>query len=127
MQNSYRNENNKIKIDNRTIKVVDHYIYLGQILAMDSIKRWITMGWRSFICASSIFRNPDIQIIQIHQVYNQCITPTDCGAETSNLAKRKTWMFLSKHKKSILGAKWYHKNYFFNIVNIIMINITNNN
>ena len=66
-------------IESNEIEEVDHYIYLGQCISMDSaskeqeIKRRITLGWQAFGRASVIFRNKDIPIILKRQVYDQCI------------------------------------------------------
>ena len=60
----------EIKINNNNIEVVDQYIYLGQLITMNSaskereIKRRITMEWQSFGRASSIFKNQDFPITQ---------------------------------------------------------------
>ena len=97
MHNEHIDGNFEIKIDNNNIEVVDHYIYLGQLITMNSaskereVKRRITMGWQNFGRASSIFKNHDIPIIQKRKVCDQCITPTvTYGAETWNLTKKQT-------------------------------------
>ena len=97
-------------------EVVDHYIYLGQLITMNSaskereIKRRITMGWQSFGRASSIFKNQNIPIIQKRQVYDQCITPTvTYGAETWNLTKKQTLKLRTMqraHKIIMLSITW---------------------
>ena len=52
-----------ITIDNNVIEEVDHYIYLGQRITMDTaskeqeIKCRITFGWQAFGRASVIFKN----------------------------------------------------------------------
>ena len=54
--------NQKITIDNNEIEEVDHYIYLGQRISMETaskeqeIKRRITLGWQAFGRASAIFQ-----------------------------------------------------------------------
>ena len=107
---------NKHKNDNNNREVVDHYIYLGQLIIMNStskereIKRRITMGWQSFGRASSIFKNQDIPIIQKRQVYDQCITPTvTYGAETWNLTKKQTLKLRTMqraHERIMLNIRW---------------------
>ena len=84
-------------IDSNQIEEVDHYIYLGQRISMDSaskeqeIKRRITLRWQAFGRASAIFKNKDIPIVLKRQVYDQCILPTvTYGSETWNLTKQQT-------------------------------------
>ena len=86
-----------ITIDNNIIEEVDHYIYLGQCITMDTtskeqeIKRRKTFGWQAFGRASVIFKNKAIPLVLERQVYDQCILPVvTYGAETWNLAKKQT-------------------------------------
>ena len=73
--------NRKITIDNNEIEEVDHYIYLGQRISMETaskeqdIKRRKTLGWQAFGRASEIFKNKEIPTCLKRQVYNQCIIP----------------------------------------------------
>ena len=85
-----------IEVENKELKKVDHYIYLGQRISMkpskeEEIKRRITLGWQAFGRASSTFKNQKIPLVLKRRVYNQCILPTvTYGAETWNLTKRLT-------------------------------------
>ena len=89
-------DNSMITIDNNIIEEVDHYIYLGQRITMNTaskeqeIKRRITFGWQAFGRASVIFKNKAIPLELKRQVHNQCILPVvTYGAETWNLTKNK--------------------------------------
>ena len=77
-----------IKIENKELKKVDHYIYLEQQISMnlskeDKIKRRITLGWQAFGRAISTFKNNKIPLVLKRRVYNQCILPkVTYGAKT---------------------------------------------
>ena len=90
-------DNLMITIDNNIIEEVDHYIYLGQCISMDTaskeqeIKRRITFGWQAFGRASAIFKNKAIPLILKRKVCDQCIlTVVTYGAETWNITKKQT-------------------------------------
>jgi len=84
-----------ITLDGEPLEQVDRYIYLGQLITMDSnkdaeIRRRISLGWQAFGRASSIFKS-NMPMCQKRKVYNQCILPTfTYGAETWNLTKKLT-------------------------------------
>ena len=98
MRNKHAEDTNrKITIDSNEIEEVNHYIYLGQRISMETaskeqeIKRRITLGWQAFGRASAIFKNKEIPTCLKRQVYNQCIIPTvTYGSETWNLTKIQT-------------------------------------
>ena len=108
--------NRKITIDNNEIEEVDHYIYLGQRISMETaskeqeIKRRITLGWQAFGRASAIFKNKEIPTCLKRQVYNQCIIPTvTYGSETWNLTKIPTMKLRSMqraHERIMLNITW---------------------
>ena len=108
--------NRKITIDNNEIEEVDHYIYLGQRISMQTaskeheIKRRITLGWQAFGRASAIFKNKEIPTCLKRQVYNQCIIPTvTYGSETWNLTKVQTMKLRSMqraHERIMLNITW---------------------
>ena len=108
--------NRKITIDNNEIEEVDHYIYLGQRISMQTaskeheIKRRITLGWQAFGRASAIFKNKEIPTCLKRQVYNQCIIPTvTYGSETWNLTKIQTMKLRSMqraHERIMLNITW---------------------
>ena len=108
--------NRKITIDNNEIEEVDHYIYLGQRISMETaskeqeIKRRITLGWQAFGRASAIFKNKEIPTCLKRQVYNQCIIPTvTYGSETWNLTKIQTMKLRSMqraHERIMLNITW---------------------
>ena len=116
MHNTYVNGNFEIKIEDNVIEIVQQYIYLGQLIKLDSIskdeeiKRRITMGWQSFGRASSILKNQDIPICLKRQVYDQCITPTvTYGAETWNLTKKQALKLRTMqraHERVMLNITW---------------------
>ena len=98
------------------IEEVDHYIYLGQRISMETaskeqeIKRRITLGWQAFGRASAIFKNKEIPTYLKRQVYNQCIIPTvTYGSETWNLTKIQTMKLRSMqraHERIMLNITW---------------------
>ena len=106
--------NRKITIDNNEIEEVDHYIYLGQRISMETaskeqeIKRRITLGWQAFGRASAFQeqRNPNLP----QTFYNQCIIPTvTYGSETWNLTKIQTMKLRSMqraHERIMLNITW---------------------
>ena len=108
--------NRKITIDSNEIEEVDHYIYLGQRISMETaskeqeIKRRITLGWQAFGRASAIFKNKEIPTCLKRQVYNQCIIPTvTYGSETWNLTKIQTMKLRSMqraHERIMLNITW---------------------
>ena len=108
--------NRRITIDNNEIEEVDHYIYLGQRISMETaskeqeIKRRITLGWQAFGRASAIFKNKEIPTCLKRQVYNQCIIPTvTYGSETWNLTKIQTMKLRSMqraHERIMLNITW---------------------
>ena len=108
--------NQKITIDNNEIEEVDHYIYLGQRISMETaskeqeIKCRITLGWQAFGRASAIFKNKEIPTCLKRQVYNQCIIPTvTYGSETWNLTKIQTMKLRSMqraHERIMLNITW---------------------
>ena len=108
--------NRKITIDNNEIEEIDHYIYLGQRISMETaskeqeIKRRITLGWQAFGRASAIFKNKEIPTCLKRQVYNQCIIPTvTYGSETWNLTKIQTMKLRSMqraHERIMLNITW---------------------
>ena len=108
--------NRKITIDNNEIEEVDHYIYLGQRISMETaskeqeIKLRITLGWQAFGGASAIFKNKEIPTCLKRQVYNQCIIPTvTYGSETWNLTKIQTMKLRSMqraHERIMLNITW---------------------
>ena len=108
--------NRKITIDNNEIEEVDHYIYLGQRISMETaskeqeIKRRITLGWHAFGRASAIFKNKEIPTCLKRQVYNQCIIPTvTYGSETWNLTKIQTMKLRSMQRaleRIMLNITW---------------------
>ena len=80
MRNKHAEDTNrKITIYSNEIEEVDHYIYLGQRISMETaseeqeIKRRITLGWQAFGRASAIFKNKEIPTCLKRQVYNQCM------------------------------------------------------
>ena len=103
-------------INSNEIEEVDHYIYLGQYISMDSaskeqeIKRRITLGWQAFGRASTIFKNKDISIVLKRQVYDQCILPTvTYGPENWNLTKQQTLKLRTMkraHERITLNITW---------------------
>ena len=109
-------DNLMITIDNNIIEEVDHYIYLGQRISMDTaskeqeIKRRITFGWQAFGRASAIFKNKAIPLILKRKVYDQCILPVDThGAETWNITKKQTLELRSMqrtHERIMLNITW---------------------
>ncbi|XP_037779404.1 uncharacterized protein LOC119575943 [Penaeus monodon] len=109
-------EDQQIQVDNNTIEVVDHYIYLGQHISLQNaskeqeIKRRITLGWQAFGKASAIFKNKEFPLVLKRQVYDQCITPTvTYGSETWNLTKKQLLKLRSMqraHKRIMLGVTW---------------------
>jgi len=109
-------EDQQIQVDNNTIEVVDHYIYLGQHISLQNaskeqeIKRRITLGWQAFGKASAIFKNKEFPLILKRQVYDQCITPTvTYGSETWNLTKKQLLKLRSMqraHERIMLGVTW---------------------
>ena len=108
--------NRKITIDSNEIEEVNHYIYLGQRISMETaskeqeIKRRITLGWQAFGRASAIFINKEIPTCLKRQVYNQCIIPTvTYGSETWNLTKIQTMKLRSTqraHERIMLNITW---------------------
>ena len=81
-----------IKIEQKDLKKVEHFIYLGHQISMkfqkEEIKRIITLGWQVFGRASSIFNNNKTPLVVKRRVYNQCTLPLiTYGAETWNLTK----------------------------------------
>ena len=108
--------NRKITIDSNEIEEIDHYIYLGQRISMETaskeqeIKRRITLGWQAFGRASAIFKNKEIPTCLKRQVYNQCIIPTvTYGSETWNLTKIQTMKLRSMqraHERIMLNITW---------------------
>jgi len=119
MSNQYTEDidnDQPITINNNIIETVDHYIYLGQRISMDStskeleVKRRITLGWQAFGRASSIFKSKDMPIVLKRQVYDQCITPTvTYGAETWNLTKKQTLKLRTMqraHERIMLNITW---------------------
>ena len=105
-----------VTIDNNTIEEVDHYIYLGQRISMNSaskeqeIKRRITLGWQAFGRTSAVFKNKEIPLVLKRQVYDQCILPTvNYGSETWNLTKTLTLKLRTMqraHERIMLGITW---------------------
>ena len=95
---------------------VDHYIYLGQRITMDTaskeqeIKRRITFGWQAFGRASVIFKNKAIPLVLKRKVYDQCILPVvTYGAETWNLTKKQTLKLRTMqrvHERIMLNITW---------------------
>ena len=117
MRNKHAEDTNrKITIDSNEIEEVDHYIYLGQRISMETaskeqeIKRRITLGWQAFGRASAIFKNKEIPTCLKRQVYNQCIIPTvTYGSETWNLTKIQTMKLRSMqraHERIMLNITW---------------------
>ena len=121
MCNKHAEDTNRtITIHNNEIEEVDHYIYLGQRISMETaskeqeIKRRITLGWQAFRRASAIFKNKEIPTCLKSQVYNQCIIPTvTYGSETKNLTKiqRMTLRSMQRaHERITLNITWWdHK------------------
>ena len=117
MRNKHAEDTNrKITIDSNEIEEVDHYIYLGQRISMETaskeqeIKRRITLGWQAFGRASAIFKNKEIPTCLKRQVYNECIIPTvTYGSETWNLTKIQTMKLRSMqraHERIMLNITW---------------------
>jgi len=117
MKNKYVTDDNQaITINNIEIEKVDHYVYLGQLISMESaskeqeIKRRITMGWQAFGRASEIFKNKNMPLILKRKAYDQCILPTvTYGAETWNLTKALTLKLRTMqraHERIMLGITW---------------------
>nr|XP_027226735.1 uncharacterized protein LOC113818742 [Penaeus vannamei] len=57
-----KDENFEVKMENYSIRVVDHYMYPGQRVTTDSskeqeIKKRITLEWRAFGRASAVFKS----------------------------------------------------------------------
>ena len=117
MRNKHAEDTNrKITIDSNEIEEVDHYIYLGQRISMETaskeqeIKRRITLGWQAFGRASAIFKNKEIPTCLKRQVYNECIIPTvTYGSETWNLTKIQSMKLRSMqraHERIMLNITW---------------------
>ena len=72
-----------LRVDNKTLEVVEEYNYLGQILKLTrdnehEIKRRITLGWKAFGRQSKIMESS----LPICLKQNQCVLPTMiCGSE----------------------------------------------
>ena len=80
-------DNINIKLGSVSLQTVNEYTYLSQLATTKpdkekEIRRRITMGWKAFGRASSIFKSK-IPISLKKQVYDQSILPTiTYGAET---------------------------------------------
>ena len=69
----------EVKIDQTPLKIVNSYIYLGQLITTQPNKekerrRRISSGWLAFRRASSIFKSKMPTSLKF-RVYNQCIIP----------------------------------------------------
>ena len=69
-----------IRVDNKSLEVVEKYNYLGQILKLTrdnehEIKMRITLGWKAFGRQSKIMKS-SLPICHKRKVYNQCVLPT---------------------------------------------------
>ena len=113
MFNELINDDPEIKIDQTPLKNVTSYTYLGQLITTlpnkeQEIKRRISLGWKAFGRASSIFKSK-MPICLKRTVYNQCIIPTiTYGCETWNLTKKLTLKLRSTqraHERIMLGFK----------------------
>ena len=113
MFNELINDDPEIKIDQTPLKNVTSYTYLGQLITTlpnkeQEIKRRISLGWKAFGRASSIFKSK-MPICLKRKVYNQCIIPTiTYGCETWNLTKKLTLKLRSTqraHERIMLGFK----------------------
>ena len=114
MINNLADPGEDITLEGTPLEKVEKYIYLGQIISMNSnkeneIKRRISLGWQAFGRASSIFKSK-IPISLKNKVYNQCILPTiTYGAETWNLTKKQMLKLRSAqraHERIMLNVTW---------------------
>lgn len=78
-------------VGNDTLKVVDHYVYLGQIVQLGrsnfdkEVARRIQLGWAAFGKLRDIFSSKIPQCLKT-QVFDQCVLPVmTYGAETWSL------------------------------------------
>jgi len=108
-------KNFEVKVENDSIAVVDHYIYLGQRATTDSsreqeIKRRVTLGWQAFGRASTVFKSEKIAMTLKRKVYDQCILLTvTYNAETWNLTKKmalKLRTMQRAHERIMLNITW---------------------
>jgi hypothetical protein len=92
MFNEYINKR-VIKIDNDVVEHVEEYVYLGQLVKMDSdktdeIKRRIAAAWGAFGKYRDIMRSK-IPICLKRKVYNQCVQAAlTYGCQTWAITKR---------------------------------------
>ena len=117
MFNSSADTDKDITLDGVTIEKVEHYIYLGQKITMESSKeqeitRRISLGWQAFGRASTIFKSK-LPLSLKKKAYDQCILPTvTYGAETWNLTKKLTTKLRTMqraHERIMMGLTWRDK------------------
>lgn len=92
MSNSYATQRS-IKVANMEVENVDKYVYLGQLVTMNSdkteeIKRRITAGWGAFSKYRDIMKSKMPMCLK-RKVYNQCIQAAiTYGCQTWAITKR---------------------------------------
>lgn len=113
MKNSFVLGDRSVVLNNQSIECVDKYIYLGQLISMnsskeDEIKRRINLGWRAFGKVSWILKDHSISLGLRRKLYDRCILPTIVyGAETWNLTSSLAMKLRSMqraHERLMLGV-----------------------
>ncbi len=93
----------QIMIRNKALKLVEEYIYLGQMVSANpahkkEIRGRIGMGWSAF-GKQNLVMNSNLPLSLKKKVYNQCILPVlTYGAET--------WPLTKELERKLRSAQW---------------------
>ena len=104
----------EIYVNDKQLKYVDEYIYLGQVIATNDcmskeIQRRVTNAWKRYWSLKEVMKSKDIPIREKRKVFNVCILPClTYGCQTWALTKnnlKKLKVCQNNMARSIIGIK----------------------